>query len=1124
MINLDPLKTNKKKMISLFTVVTSVFLLAFSSSPPLGKTGAPGDGLCSECHSSVPDFNGSLAISGIPATVVPETTYPISVIITRENASALKAGFQLVALNGNHLNVGTLNTPGSNVGFASSGIRNYAQHQNAKSFASGSDVITYNFNWTSPSIAGNNNITFYASSVLANGNGSSFNDRVLTQSTTAEFIGPQGDPLEVIISNVQNADCAGAATGSATAIATGGISPYIYNWSNGGTTASISNIAAGTYTVTVSDQLGESTSASVTITQPGAIQLQQVFAEDITCSNPVAQINVSATGGTGAIQYSWSNGASGNEISVTTGGNYTVTATDANNCTSSLTVFIFANNEDPIISAGNDQTIFCAGQTIQLQGSGPIDPEVTISWMTNSGNILSGADTYTPSVNQAGEYYLVVLDNFTGCSSVDTVLVFGDPSPITVNGSVTNVSCNGGNNGGISISVSGGSGTYSYIWSNSATSQFPGNLVAGTYGVTVSDAFGCTGTSSFVVTQPAILIVNTSSTPISSPGENDATITASASGGTSPYTYAWSNSASGPVISDLGPGTYTVTATDNAGCTATKSVIISPFNCNLQIDSITITHQICPGIPDASIEVFTSGGTAPVTYNWSGAVQGNVLEDVLPGIYYLTVLDSQGCAVLDTIIVNASDLSLIIDGVAPSAPGMSDGSVAAIITGGTSPYSYLWNTGDTTLVVTALPAAVYSVTITDANGCELSASINLNISGCDLDLEIVSISNESCSGNGDGAISVLASGGSQPYAYSWSNGESTNIITGLSAGIYIVTATDDAGCSVVDTIEVGLNFYFELEVTPVSTEGNNDGSITVNIIGGIDPITIIWSNGETTATINDLFEGEYTVTVTNGNGCAGSLSVNVGVAGCDLEIELIVQESILCFGSTGLLALNFITEGTAPYTYNISWTPGINHSEYEVPAGFYSVTVIDARGCSSADSVLITQPEEILYDVVAFTPQISQEGTGAIHLDISGGIGNYSIVWLYDGEPFSQTSNEITSLNSGVYQAEITDENNCTIFTEEFEILLETSSSEKKIEFPFILYPNPVAENLFLDGDWKNVNLISITDISGRVIHSQINITPHGIQTIQVSHLPSGFYTLSIHTEQVMYNSRFIKQ
>lgn len=1124
MINLDPLKTKKKKMISILTIVTSVLLLSFSSSPPLGRTGAPGEGLCSQCHSTAPNFIGTLEISGVPATVLPETTYPISIIITRDDSIPLKAGFQLVALNGNDFNIGTLNNGGSNVGFASSGVRNYAQHQNAKSFVVDQDTIIYTFDWTAPAIAGSNTITFYAASVLANGNGSSYNDRVLTQTVSTEFIGPQGDPLEVIIANVENVDCEGSSTGSATAIATGGIAPYVYNWSNGGSTAELSNVPAGTYTVSVSDQLGESTSASVTITQPGAIQLQEVFSEDITCANPVAQINVSATGGTGTFQYTWSNGANGNEIMVSTGGNYEVTATDENDCSATISIFIFANNQEPVISGGPDKTIFCAGESVQLQGSGPIDPEISVDWFTINGNIVSGSDTYTPTVSLAGEYYLLVFDDVTGCSSVDTVAVLGEPTPVVANGTVTNVSCNGGNNGSISLSPSGGGGGYSFQWSNGSTNQFLANVPAGTYSITVSDAFGCTGTSSFTVSQPTILTLNTTSTPMSGPGENDASITATAGGGTSPYSYTWSNSATGASISNLAAGIYTVTATDLAGCTATQTVIISPFNCNLQIDHIDVVHQSCPGIADASIQVFLSGGTAPFTYNWSGGQQGNLLEDIMPGIYILTVLDSLGCAAQDTITVNASDLTLSINGQDPSEPGLSDGSATATATGGSEPYNYLWSTGATSASITGLAAGSYSLTLTDDNGCEIVGAVNLSDSGCALELETTSTINESCAGAADGSISVVASGGTEPYSYIWSNNETSNTITELSAGIYIVTATDIEGCSVVDTIEIGLNFYFELDVTHLSVSGANDGSISINVFGGIDPINYIWSNGETTSMISNLPEGVYSVTVTNGNGCTGSATVTVGTVSCDMEIELIVQDSIKCFGSTGFLALNFINEGSAPYTYNFSWTPGIIGSQYEVLAGIYSVTVVDARACSSSATVEITQPEQIEYDVIEFTPQISVEGTGTIHISIAGGTADYEISWQKDSVLLGLFTNAIFNLNSGNYFAIITDANGCSITTDTFEILLETSTTESINPFPFTMYPNPVHQELVINGDWSSANLLLVSDISGRMINSLIPDKAQSIQHVKVNQLPAGLYILSIQTNEGIYNSRFIKQ
>ena len=282
--------------------------LANNGNPPTGRTGAPFDGNCADCHngSNPGGFDGDVAIDGLPATIQPSTTYPLSITITPTAGAPNKGGFQLVAVDANNANVGDLVAINSQSGTETFASREYLEHRSGKSF--GGNAVTWNFNWISPAggVSGNT-VKFYMIGNFTNGNGQTSGDFAKAFLETYAFQGAA--PVTAAISNTINVPCVGSNTGSATVEADGGIAPYTYLWSNGQTDATAVNLTANTYTVTVTGSGGSGTAtASTTISQPPALIVSLAVSGVLSCYQPSVTAAATAIGGTPGYQYAWPDG------------------------------------------------------------------------------------------------------------------------------------------------------------------------------------------------------------------------------------------------------------------------------------------------------------------------------------------------------------------------------------------------------------------------------------------------------------------------------------------------------------------------------------------------------------------------------------------------------------------------------------------------------------------------------------------------------------------------------------------------------------------------------------------------------------------------------------------------
>ena len=446
------------------------------------------------------------------------------------------------------------------------------------------------------------------------------------------------DVFDSTSTSVTNIACNGASTGSISLIMTGGNTPYSYAWSNGGSTASITGLAAGAYSVTVTDAAGCGTlNYSFTISEPTALVASIGSTANVSCNGDnTGSASASATGGIGPHTYAWSNGATTASNTGLMAGTYTVTVTDASGCTDTEIVTI-TEPTALVASVGSSTNVLCNSGS---NGSAT----ATASGGTAAYTFLwsNGSSTATVTGLSAGTYTVTVTDA-NGCTDTDIVTI-SEPAALVANvTSSNNASCNGSNDGAATASAAGGTAPYSFSWSNGASTAGATGLIAGSYTVTVTDANGCTDTDVVNITEPAILVASISgNVNVSCNGGANGSLTASATGGTTAYTYLWSDGSTAATASGLSAGTYTVTITDANGCSDTESAIVTePTLLLLSTSAVNVT---CNGGLDGAIDLTVSGGTTSYTFSWSSGAVTEDINSIAAGTYTVTVTDANGCS------------------------------------------------------------------------------------------------------------------------------------------------------------------------------------------------------------------------------------------------------------------------------------------------------------------------------------------------------------------------------------------------------------------------------------------------------------------------------------------------
>lgn len=820
-------------------------------------------------------------------------------------------------------------------------------------------------------------------------------------------VGNAGSPLATLVTFV-NVLCAGGANGSLDISVSGGAPNYSYLWSNGATTQDISGLIAGNYSVTVTDQNFCARSFVFTIIQPQAISAPGIVSNVLCRGGNSGAINITTGGGTPSYTYLWSNGSTTEDVSGLLAGTFTVTVTDGNGCTFQNNYVVSQPATALSLSTGSTQSGCGAGTGTATASPSGGTPGYTYLW--SNGSTTSTISNLSPAT------YTVTVSDANNCTVTGSVAVAAANAPVISSSSLTAVTCNGGNNGAISISTTGGTPVITYLWSNGATTQNVSGLIAGTYTVTVSDANSCSVSSSFVITQSSAVASTASITNVQCNGAATGSIDIAPSGGNGVYTYLWSTGALVQDVNGLLAGIYSVTITDGNNCTGSSQYTVG------QVAIISfgpvVTDNTCNGTSAGSIDLNMTGGTPPFTFLWSNGFTGEDPVNLAAGTYTVTATDINGCTRSRNIYVDQPPAISANVNTTVATCAAANGTATVVASGGTGTLTYLWSTGSTTASIGALVAGTYTVTVSDANLCTRIVTGVVSSPNAPV-ISAASIDSVSCNGNSDGAISLTITGGTFPLTFLWSNGVLTKNNFGLLAGTYTITVTDQNNCTTsgVYTVNEPDTLLASFSAVPAAC-GLPNGTLSVSVSGGVPGYSYLWSNGNVSNAISNVIAGVYSVTVTDANSCTARFtSTLTGTSGPVVDSSRV--QKTLCNGdSTGAVTI-FISQGAIPYTF--LWSNGLTSQNISgIPAGSYTVTITDAATCTETKSFVVTQPSVILAPIVT-QPSFCGQATGQAQVNPSGGTPPYTYLWTT-----GQTTQTITSLTAGTYAVTVTDANGCT--------------------------------------------------------------------------------------------------
>ena len=717
---------------------------------------------------------------------------------------------------------------------------------------------------------------------------------------------------------VTDVSCFGSSNGQIIVNVTGGSSPYSYSWTKTGggfsaVTKDILGRGTGFYNVTITDTKNCTfTLTNIEIKQPAVLTLTRSITDAACYGANTGSINLTVSGGSQYVApalpyiYSWSNGAATEDIGSLTAGTYSVTVTDKNGCTATASYVVGQPAALLTASISATTAALCNGAsdgTATALGAGGTT-NYSYSW-----NTVPVQNTQTASGLKAGTIYTVTLTDANHCTATAQTTV-DEPAPIAIGGFASAVSCNGGNDGSVNITPSGGAGSYTYVWTSnpagfSATTEDITGLSPGYYIVTVKDFNNCTKSSPFTVGQPDVLTASAVPSQISCFGVNDGSINLTVGGGTTPYSFAWSNGDGVEDPTGLAPGTYTVTVTDALGCTIIKSATIDP------ITELTLSGTVkdnCAGQSNGQISLVASGGTAPYTYNLNGGAyqSGNVFNALATGTYSMSVKDAHNCITVSSFTLTEMTAALTPYPVSCSYvnTGVYDGEIYTTVTNGTAPFTFSWKKNNVAIApisqnLSGLSWGTYEVTVTDANNCTYTASTTITQPTC---LAPVAVDDffTSCAATINGSVAAndsdpdntlaqleflpLESPAGSQGTISWDssfNGDFTFTPTpGYSGTVTIRYKVEDP----LGLTDEGLLTIYVSSVTATISELNiinascvsNNGSATVTPTGGFEPYTYSWSpSGGNSLTASNLTAGAYTVRVTDKKGCYVDASATI---------------------------------------------------------------------------------------------------------------------------------------------------------------------------------------------------------------------------------------------------------
>ncbi|MEQ9187504.1 MAG: T9SS type A sorting domain-containing protein [Cryomorphaceae bacterium] len=727
-------------------------------------------------------------------------------------------------------------------------------------------------------------------------------------------------------------------------------------------------------------------------------------------------ISVSVAGGAGGYAYAWSNAQATDSVGGLQAGTYTVTVQGSGGCMISGS---FALTEPLALQLTVDSIIdvACNGLAtgkVFLSTSGGTSP-YAYSWSTGGyveDEIGLPVGTHSATVTDAN-----------GCEDSVSISI-SEEDPISVTTSPSNVSCFGIADGAISTAVSGGTNPYASIWSHGDTTALVLGLDTGQYFLTVTDSNGCTGYDSSSIIQPDSLSLSMAQSDPTCFAYDDGQASVGVIGGVGPYAYAWSNATSSSSIDSLTAGIYSVTITDANGCTKIDNVLLVDPD-SISVSILEVQSITCNGLDDGSLQSIASNGIGSISYVWSNSDTGPVTLDLTSGTYEVTVTDANGC--FESASYNITEPSVLVASIdsvlSPLCNNDSNGFVTASAMGGTGSHTFLWSTGSSSAFIVNVDSGLYSVTVSDSNGCTDTAIVHVSdpdpLYATHIALPV------SCHGNEDGSLTTSVFNAVGSTSFLWSNGQTEQSMDSLTGGSYYLTITDSNGCQGTSSADVFEPSKVNLAaLTIIENECNGDSLASIAAVaqgGWGNPFNFQWSTGDSTATIDSLMAGSYSMTATDSQGCEYDTTIVL----TDPEAISISVDSLVllaCYGDSNAYAALSGVGGTSNYAWE--WSDASTQAvRNDLSAGTYSITLFDGSSgqCSTDTSIHITSPDSMAISIDSVLDVLCHgDSMGYVGVSVAGGIGPYNYAWSNGGDTSS-----LANLLAGNYVLTLTDANGC---------------------------------------------------------------------------------------------------
>jgi outer membrane protein OmpA-like peptidoglycan-associated protein len=578
----------------------------------------------------------------------------------------------------------------------------------------------------------------------------------------------------------------------------------------------------------------------------------------------------------------------------------------------------------------------------------------------------------------------------------------------------------------LSVKVSGGEPPFTYKWNSGQTTEKLSQLPAGDYVLTVTDSKGITKTGKYAIPDPGLEVSFEIIKPSSGSPQGDGSVNLLVNGGTGTLKYAWDNGESQQLANKLTSGSHSVTVTDENGCSATTAFSLTEKVTPLAVVLTSSSEIKCGDSKTGSIQSDVKGGKAPITYQWSqGSKTEGKITDLTPGEYSLTVADAAGQTASGYITLTApAPLQLTIEVLSAANLGMENGQSSVKVTGGKTPYTYKWDNGATTSLVKNLSSGTHSLTVTDANGCISTASVNVseNISALGVIIKQSGLIN--CNGQSTASLKLDITGGKAPFTYSWSNRQTSAIAEDLMAGVYTVTVTDVVGTKFTASSTITQPEAVKVVVTAdaASTTNGSDGKANAKGSGGTGAFQYKWDNAEITGKALKLPAGTHTVTVTDAAGCTGTASIDISENILALQVTIEQTGIVKCAGTTEAGVKAIVKGGKPPYQYK--WNNEIASTEIleNIGDGLYKLTITDATGQTATSVTTVNSPQPLVLVLKPEQAANTNEKNGRGMAIVTGGTGKYSYGWD-NGEKAAKA----ILLGAGTHGLTVTDENGCTV-------------------------------------------------------------------------------------------------